>query len=190
MTLQLPSTLIEAEALQFAREWISRAQEGKFLDLGYPPLHRDAGRALARRMIKQYALMHPFNMTSVVDAAWVGCNDADLALRELAAEMLDCKEQLPAVLAAYTIKLLHPSPRLRGQKKATNLLQDITIATLIMVLIEQFGLKPTRSQIGRKQRPSACSVVADVMAEAGLHRGTEGAVQQIWRHYSPAILPS
>jgi hypothetical protein len=185
--IQLPKTLVEAEALRFAREWIARCQEGDFLSLGYPPLHPDAGRAFARHMIKQYALTHPFNMTDVVDAAYGGSEDADIALRELVAEIIDRGEALPTVLGAYAVGLAHPSPRLRGKKRATNILQDISIVTLIMELVEQFGLKPTRNPLA--PRPSACSIAATAMAEAGLHRGAEKAIAQIWRRYSPAILP-
>jgi hypothetical protein len=184
----LPATLIEAEALAFAREWIARCREGDFLGLGYAPLDKAAGHAFARRMIKGYALLHPLNMTEVADAARAGSDDADLALRELAAEMLDRGQPLPSVLASYTVEVLHPRlPRLRGQKKAANLLQDVSVVALIMTLVERFGLSPRRNPASN--HPSACSIAATALSEAGLHRGSEEGIRKIWRRYSPSVVP-
>jgi hypothetical protein len=189
----LPATLVEAEALIFAREWIARGQEGDFIGLGCGPLDPNAGHVFARRMIKLHALGHPLNMAEVIHCAHHGSDDADLALRELAAEMLDRGDPLPAALAAYTIEALHPAglPRLRGQKKASNLMQDISIVALIMTLVERFGLSVRRNE-ATDHRASACSIVARALDEAGLTRGNknpEEAVRKIWRRYSPSVVP-
>jgi hypothetical protein len=185
---QLPATLVEAEALTFAREWIARGREGDFIGLGYAPLDPAAGHAFARRMIKQHALANPLNMAEVAECARRGSDDADLALRELAAEMIDRREILPAVLSAYTIKALHPDlRRLRGQKKAAHLLADISIVALIMELVERFHLKVQRNPLSK--HPSACSITAKALDEAGLSRGGEEAIRKIWGRYSGAVLP-
>jgi hypothetical protein len=195
---QLPATLdYEAELFAFAREWIAPfREEGNFMDLGFAPLHPECGLAFARRIIKQYALMHPFNMDDIVKKAQAGWDEADLALRELIAEHVDRGKALPSILAAYNVQLLNPRgappAKPRGQKKASNIMRDIVITTLIMELIERFpasGLKPTRYQLGRKRQHSACSIVAIVLAEAGLYRKGEETIQKIWKHYAPAVLP-
>ena len=112
--------------------------------------------------------------------------EAQDALIELIAEKTDRGEPLGAVLGAYNIRLLHPGiPRQRGKSKVSNMLQDISIAALVFQLVEWFPpLKPTRF---KTWQPSACSIVAEVLPEFGLHRGGEKAVQAIWRHYGPAV---
>ena len=191
----LPATwegAVEREALAFARDWIARCQEGDFGD-GYAPLHPEAGRAFVRRLLKIGAQMSPFNMDNLVELAKAGWDDADVALRDLIAEINNRYEPLPAILAAYNIWLINPrapQPRTpKGRKKATNILADIGVATLIMTLIERFPLNPTRSHIGRKRNASACSIAWLTLTEAGLHRGGEEAVQQVWKRYAPTIMP-
>ncbi len=183
---------VEQEALAFARDWIERCRAGDFGD-GYAPLHPEAGRAFTRRVIKNFALTHPFAMDHIVAAAGEGWDDADIMLRGLIAEYTSRHEPLPAPLASYNIRLINPQtqrpPKPRGRKMAGNVLADIVVAALIMTLLERFPLKPTRSQIGRKRKPSACSIAHAAMTEAGLHRGAEATVQKIWQRYEPAIMP-
>jgi hypothetical protein len=182
---------IEGEALAFAREWVVRANEGDFFGLGCAPLHPDAGRLLLRRLIKGAALGNPFMMADLVECAEGGWDDAGIALRELIAEFVNRNEPLPAVLAAYNIKLLDPrrAPRTPGRKHGAQHLQDIAVVTLVMELIEQFHLRPTRNQDGRKRRSSACSIASRALTEAGLHRGGEEAMHRIWKRYAPRVLP-
>jgi hypothetical protein len=187
----LPATYVESAGVALAREWIARGHEGNFLGLGCGPLS-NAGRAFARMIIKQWAGLHPFNMDQLVQLANAGWDDADLALREMIAEYVDRGKALPSVLAAYNVALLNPHrvrpARPHGRHKATNILQDIFIVTLAMELMVQFpGLKPTRSQNGKKRQPSACSNIA--AAQAGLQRGDERAIQQVLLRYFPAVFP-
>jgi hypothetical protein len=195
-TINLPATYadgVEVEALAFARKWIASCREGNFIDLGVAPLHPEAGRAFTRRLVKQYALMHPFNMDEIVKCAEAGWDDADIALRELVAEYVDRGEAMPAVLAAYNVRLINPNyvqpTKPHGKKKADNILKDMVVVTLVMELITRFPLEPTRFQLGRKRKHSACSIAADVTTEAGLHRGGEAAIQKIWSRYQKAVLP-
>lgn len=186
----LPATFAEAEAVQFARHWLANVSEAAFLDSGHPSLDPAAAHWFVRRIIKQYVESHPLNAVEMVEAAVLGWGEADLALRELIAEKTSRNEPLDAVLGGYNIRLIHPGiQHRRGKSKVPNLIQDIVIATLVLQLIERFPpLRPYRSQVGKKLRPSACSIVAQVLSEAGLHRGDEKAIQQICRRYLPAIL--
>src|SRR6266511_411250 len=127
-------------------------------------------------------------MAEVAAYARHGFDDADIALRELIAEKVDRGEALQGVLAGYSVELLHPRrPSLRGRKKTHNLLQDIVIVTLIMVLIERFGLKPRRNPLSK--HPSACSIAEVALKEAGLGRGGEDSIRKILERYSPSITP-
>jgi hypothetical protein len=187
--MTLPVTLVEAEALEFAREWIARGQEGDFIGLGCAPLHHDAGRAFARRLLGQFALLHPRNMLDLIETANAGWDEARFALVDLILEFTNRGEPLPAFLSTYNAHMVTgrvpPSPR--GQKKSTNIVADIAIMVLIMELVERFGLKVRRNEAS--EHPSACSIVATALSEAGLDRGTEEAIRKIWRRYSPKVLP-
>jgi hypothetical protein len=192
MTTNLPATFVEAEALQFARNWLATIRAADFLDSGYKPFDPAASHAFVRRSLRQIIQLHPLNAAKVVEYAVHGLHDADIVLRELIAEKIDRGEPLGAVLGAYNIRIVHPDGlhRHRGRSKVPNLIQDIMITCLVLELIERFQpLKPTRSQIGRKQSQSACGIAAIVLAEVGLHRGGEQTIQQIWRRYAPSILP-
>lgn len=191
----LPATLDEAEALTFARGWIASMREGELGDLGFAPLHPQAGHALVRRLL-QIGLENPRQALAILEAARAGWDAADDAIRDVILEHISQGEPVPPLLAEYHAAIVAGQvvAKPQGRKKSTNIVQDICIVVLIIELIERFpDLKPTRSQLESKNRPvkkpSACSITATAMTEAGLHRGTEKAIQEIWRHYSPRILP-
>jgi hypothetical protein len=65
--------------------------------------------------------------------------------------------------------------------------QDICICMLVKWLTEIYPLRPTRN--GRSSsKPSACSILATALAEAGIHRGGKGAVQKIWMNYRDMVM--
>src|SRR5687768_7185515 len=104
MIVNVPAT-VEAEALSFAQVWIAERQDVDMFQIGCSAFHPQAGRMLLRRMMKEWALSHPFNMTTVAEYARAGWDDADLALRELIAEMTSNNKPLPPVLTAYNLEL-------------------------------------------------------------------------------------
>ena len=167
-----------------------------FVGLGHPPWHDETGHALARHMLKVYALQHPFNLDHVVQCATEGLRDAQDVVCELIAYYQHHRIALPTTLEAYQLRLINPRvqrpPSPPARKKAKHLVQDVIICALIMELIEQFpGLRPTRSQISTKKHrpPSVCSIVSVVLTEAGLHRGSEMAVQKVWQRLGPSVVP-
>ena len=178
-----------AAALAFARQRIALFSDGDFANLGCAPLHPDAGRRLVRRLIQHYALLDAASMLEITEMAryW---DEADIALRDLIHEFINRQQPLPAHLAAYNGRIVvgYVPTRPRGRKKASNLLQDFAFVYLIVELGEKFGLKPTRYQTGKKSHASACSIVAQAAAEAGLHRGAEGAIQKIWERFEAIVV--
>ena len=152
------------------------------MGLGLPPLHPATGHAYFRRIMKQQALRNPDAMLAVIDLAHAGWDEADLALRELIMEFTNRGEALPAFLVTYTAEVLtgRVAAWPRGPKPTAHIIQDPAICLLVSELIERFHLKPRRTS---KRRPSACSVAAQALAEAGLHRGGEKAIEAVWHKY-------
>jgi hypothetical protein len=183
---KLPVTLIEAEALKYARDWIARMQQGDFLDLGLSPLHKETGHAFFQRMIRKYALSGAEPMLAMIDLADAGLEDARQALIELIGEYLNDHRPLPSFLADYNMRALTGRTAIRGKQKADNVIADIAIVVLVAELIEKFGLKARRGQLAKRQ-PSACSVVAMALSETGVRPVTEAAVGVLHAKYWPII---
>ncbi len=182
---QLPATILEAEALAYARDAIARQREPGGI---YGP---DAEENYGRRFMKRWALFSTFACDEIVYFAEKGSVEADLALREIIAERTDRNEPLTAVLRAYNIRLINPSrsPKTPGPTRAGNFMRDMGIVCLVTALIERFGLKPARNSASRRSgssRPSACSIAAQALSEAKLGMWfEEKAVEHIWRRYLP-----
>lgn len=183
MNAQLPTTFVEAAALEFAREEIEWFRANKLqllgIDVGY---FDDAdARHFGREMVKRYALSHTRCMMNVVDYAKAGWDVADDALRELILEFHDRREELPTYLGAYAMDIVArgSAPRhISGPKKANHFFRDIAIAVIVAKMakqFKQFGLKPTRNAVS--SRPSICSIFATA---AALPMGEPG-VNAIWR---------
>jgi len=69
--------------------------------------------------------------------------------------------------------------------------RHIQIAGAVAMLVEDFGLRPTRSHFGwqRQRAPSACSIVADALKQLGEHLD-ERTVEGIWNRYRQSRLIS
>jgi hypothetical protein len=80
--------------------------------------------------------------------------------------------------------------------------RHLQIAGAVLMLVEDYGLKPTRSHASRRRRdPSACSIVAaalaqrheylgDYLGECRAERLSERTVEEIWNQHrlSPLII--
>jgi hypothetical protein len=180
---------VSAQALAAAREAVSRMLEPMDYFDGIAPLQPGGGRIVLRQILKRFAFWNSLNLSRLCMWARAGWDDADLALRELIAEFTERGLPMPATLSAYSLELIQPNrippATARGRKKATQFLQDICITVLVILLIEEHGLTPTRRQ---KSRPSACSVIAEALAERGIHRGGEPAINKVWERCSPMTL--
>jgi hypothetical protein len=182
---------LESEARAYTKQFIATAKQGDFDGLGCELTHPDAGHRLLRRLMSQWvahsSAMQEFMLVEVALAGW---EDAQIVCRDLILEYTNRHEPLPSFLAYYNAKVLagHVAPRPRGSQKADNILIDMLIVTVVMELVAR-GLQEHRRQLGRKRHASACSIVADAIAEAGLHRGGEEAVWAIWKRYRRAVVP-
>jgi hypothetical protein len=190
--MTLPATFneaLEVQALAFARAWITQNSG----PLGI--FHPDAEIVYGKQMMKRAAQYHPFFADDIVYFAEKGSEQADLALRELIAEYTDRREPLTAVLAAYNIRLLNPSMRKKpGQKKAGHFVRDIGIVLMVKELTREFHLSPNVKTLsgnridGAPGRPTACSIAAAALTEAGIGvaMGFKN-VERVWHRYLPIV---
>jgi hypothetical protein len=136
----------------------------------------------------------------------------DLVIKELIEITIQylCQRELLETCAAINANWLwvrEPRPlgwrrpaRGRGRPQRRN--RHLQIAGAVAMLVEDVGLKPTRSHASRRRRdPSACSIVAvaleqrheylgDYLGECRGERLSERTVEDIWNQYrlSPLII--
>ena len=109
--------------------------------------------------------------------------EADEALRRLAAEFLKRGETMPKALQDYIVEVLcAPLPpskfvTLRGGRAV----RDLSIASTVEAIAREFGLKPTRNRASRAHA-SACSIVAEVLAELKINLSEDG-VENAWKEH-------
>jgi hypothetical protein len=142
----LPLTLQEAQALEYARDWLQRMQ-AEFAE--------GSGRAPLREMIKNLASHIGPNATlDLMDRARAGSEDAHLILVDTINERTDRHEPLPSFLATYNAEFLTGRVVFRsppGPKRMTNFYQDVYIVLLMVELVSRFHLKPTRNKLQRRR---------------------------------------
>ncbi len=184
MTSQLRATLVEAEALAFARaelDWL-RDNPIRMFGVDVRFLDTDDARRFVRQAMKDHALRHPTNMMKICDYARAGWDLADEALRELIIEFQDRREPLPTYLASYSMEVMRGGFRhASGPKKADHLFRDIALMVVVENVAKKFGLNPTRNRASK--RPSACSIVASAV---GL---SEAAIVKIWQRLGRYLQP-
>jgi hypothetical protein len=100
------TTMVEADALAFARDMIAPFHCGTNPWSDDSPLTAEAGRAFVRYMIRQAALMHPIHRRWII--AWAGAGDPDAAdvLRTLIIEIQSRGDPMPTELTNYTMEVL------------------------------------------------------------------------------------
>lgn len=170
MTTNLPATVVEAEAVDAIVHWI---------DLVAQLMTSEASRRVLRNHIGERLRQGTIPRMQVIAAAESGHQDADLALRELAAEYLSRHEEMPTELASYVQRalLIPPVNYPPGRNLADTWLRDIGIAVLVSLVVEQLQLKPTRNRAS--VRPSACYLVALALNRRG-HAVRERQVERIY----------
>ena len=108
----------------------------------------------------------------VIAAARSGNRDADLALREVAAEMLDRGQLPPTLLRAYAQEALLQPPVTypQGRNIGDTWSRDLTIAGLVGTASRSWNLPITRSHHSKNpHRLSACYLVAKALGRHGIN---------------------
>jgi hypothetical protein len=161
---QLSKTTRVAEALAYARQWLEERKDFDLFGTGVPTLHPEAGEMWLRQHLKRMAMSSAYEMAWVIENARAGWDEADAALRELARELMN-RKACPVMLEAYAIEVLpKPYRRKRGRRKSRNALQDILFAGLMIELVKNFGLSPTRKT--EKHRDSVCDILVIAVNDA------------------------
>jgi hypothetical protein len=200
MTLPDIDDHLEARAAAFTKEILARMidEPVEFVD-GFRTswLDASAGHDLMVAISKALARSGTHGLRVVIEHARSGLKEADVALRQLAVELIDSGTPRPVFLDVYLADahILPVGSRRRGPKRQTNFVRDMAILVLIILVSEKFGLKPTRAY-GLTKRPCGCSIVADVLSEARsagaieFQAPTEQAVAAIWKRYSAIACPN
>jgi hypothetical protein len=140
MTMNLPATVIEAEADDLIIRWI---------DLVADMLTSKDGRRTLQQGFFNALHAGTLSTAHVIAAAENGVLEAHLALRQYAAEFIDQgrEPELSAQVRAYVVKsLLRPIVnRGRGREVADNWRRDLGIAILVDLAAVRWNVPHTRS---------------------------------------------
>jgi len=175
MKTQLPA-LIDGEEVMVdvAVHWINLVAKILTSEAGHRRLQNDIRERLRSGTIET---------VKVIAAAEAGHQDADLALRESGAEMLDGGEMPNAALRGYLVKalLIAPVTYPAGRNIADTWTRDIGIAVLVGLVIMHWPyLKATRNRASK--RPSASTIVSRALYKRG-HMIGEWQVERIFRDH-------
>jgi hypothetical protein len=159
----LPATLVAAQAVETITHWFDLSGRG---------LTRDDARLEARIRIREIFCEGTFWSMLVIASAEAGNRDADLALREMAAEYISRQEEMPTELANYAQRaLMRPPVSYRpGRNFADTLTRDTRIAALVWRAGSHWDVPVSRSHSRKpnaKERLSACYLVALALNKRG-----------------------
>jgi hypothetical protein len=181
MTQLLPTTVVEADVVDTIAHWF---------DLTGAMLREENSRLVMRAWLKGLIRQGTIPSLRVIGWANSGIEEADIALREIAAEMLDHGEELPANIRYYVAHSLvrPPSKRGKGGNAAANWLRDQCIAVVVSLAVEQWHphLLTTRNRASKK--PSACKLVSAALVRRGINIG-ERRVEKIYAEFAD-LLPA
>jgi hypothetical protein len=169
---------------EHAREAL-KAARGAYVE--GDPFGPEALHAAVKAVFKGLAQGHERDAYRTLRAATVGLKGAHDALVELDDER---SNRPPPVAALYRDFLSeHGAPRFRqpAAKPPANPLANFVIIALLIDLADHFPDAPM--QLSTRLRASRCSIIAEVLTEAGLGRGGESSIFKIWRTYGPPSNP-
>jgi hypothetical protein len=185
MTKKLPVTLVETDALAFARKFIAEFHYSGGPWSGHSPFSDIESRAFIRQTLQQMLWLASSRL-QLIALARAGDADADTVLRMAIVEARSRRAELPTELENYNMEVLadgigHQSPAIA--KKKNRLTRHVFIALTVAAVVDRFGLPATGRSLRRR---SACSIVADALEEIGLRLGYK-AVEKIWNKYKNAM---
>lgn len=122
---------------------------------------------------------------AIVEAAIDGKNDPKF-VDFLTAQQLETGAPLPPVLRFWAvIRLRGFSPKRNpGKHPLKYALRHGLISGAVRMLVRDFGMKPTRNEIGGG---SACDIVAEVAGELGIDDLSYKAVEKIWNKHRKKV---
>ncbi len=169
---RLPATFAEADMVDTVGHWVELVGEA---------MTAEAARTTLRNYIRGMLRRGTIPTMRVIAAAEAGHQDADMALREVAAEYIDRREEMPTALANYVQRALvmPPVSYPPGRNLADTWLRDVCVAVLVHLVVERWHLRATRNRAS--ERHSACSVVA--LALVGRINVGEQQVERIYREH-------
>jgi hypothetical protein len=174
--------IVNPEAADWAQSFFAVLRTARDPWIGVRWLDVAGNRRAFVDIIKALAELHPLNMIATVAEAHAGWDIADEALREIFAEHVERRQEIPTSLAAYMQKVaLGYRPKIASTQRSHRWLRNIAIAHAIDVLVSRYGL-PARGYKG-----SACAVVAKAMRGQGGQILTAKAVEKVWKDYEPWI---
>ncbi|MBR1174865.1 hypothetical protein JQ617_12925 [Bradyrhizobium sp. KB893862 SZCCT0404] len=180
MATNLPTTIANAEATLREADMIRIIEH--WLDLVSALLRTENSHLYMQARLKTMARQDTVQAVKVIGWANDGVVDAHVALLQVAAEMIDHGEQLPATIAGYAVQHLGkpPMPRRKGRDAADHWLRDQCIAVLVALAVERWHphLPTTRNRASRW--PSACSLVSGALIKRRINV-SERRVEKIAR---------
>jgi hypothetical protein len=122
---------------------------------------------------------------AVLDAARGGNPVAHETVCAIAADLTSRGEHLPLPLQQYMTKDAPAFRRPRGRPRGSDWVKGAAIARAVDALVELTDLNKTTNRSSRSDgtRPSACSIVAEVLKERFGVSKTEAAVEKISEEY-------
>jgi hypothetical protein len=168
---------VAIDAQAFARDWIVFNREPQ----GY--LHPEFS---CKSLMRAWALHHPLGMEDVVFFADNGEPEADQVLQDLIAERVDRNEPLGAFLGVYNVRSRNRSRNKKpGPTKLNNFRRDLVFCLLIYDLKKRFNLAVHYNPASH--RPTASTIAAEALTEAGLGPISHRGLRKIWDRYGPII---
>ena len=176
---KLPASLAEAEAALVEADMIGVVSH--WFDLAHELLQTEASHRYMQARLK--ALIRQGTIPTVKVIGWAndGVVDAEIALLQVAGEMIDRGEQLPATIAGYAVQHLGKpkTTRRRGRDEADNWLRDQAFAVVVAKAVEHWYPHLPMSRNPASQWPSACSLVSAALIRRRI-KVKEKRVEQIF----------
>ena len=177
----LPASLSESDMIDTVTRWF---------DLASVMMNTDNSRLAVQAWLKALIRQGTIPAVRVIEWANGGVADADIALRQIAAEMLDRGETPPTTIAGYAAQALNKPQvaRRKGGDVADNWLRDCCIAVLVSLAVERWHPHLPMSRNRASKSPSACSVVSAALIKRRINIG-ERRVEKIHQQFA-ALLPA
>jgi hypothetical protein len=179
----LPATLLEAEAIDFARKHIAFVRSGKLKLFGVASgawFEMGESQRACRLMLRELMLRDVTILIDAVTFARAGYEMFEECLRELILEFQNRGEEMPVYLAAFAMELTRgiQYSRKAGRHRSDNTVRDIIIGMIVGRVAIQFNLRPKRNFASRR-RASASSIVAAALELEGMAM-SEANVRRMW----------